>query len=132
LADSSPSAIDRTRQPGLAEVNSQPVPIAVIRYQATLSPIGFDLLKKLFGKKRERDLKENQGRIVLPEACWTRMEYEIDDLPGIAMVSPGFMGFEHGAISGRHLSLIIDFEEPVDNGMPAQEKPDVVDPFTVG
>jgi hypothetical protein len=57
------------------------------------------------------------------------MEYKMDDLPCIAMVNSGLMGFEHVEIFRWLVSLIIDFEEIVDNGMPSQEETDIVDPF---
>lgn len=87
------------------------------------------MLKKLFGKKDEKDLKENEVRIVLPEESWTLINYKLDDLPCIAMVNSGLMDFEHGEIFRWHLSLIIDFEDIVENGMPSQEERDIVDPF---
>ncbi|MEM7082957.1 MAG: DUF695 domain-containing protein [Pseudomonadota bacterium] len=89
------------------------------------------MLRRLFGKKKERDLKENEVRIVLPEESWTLMEYKMDDLPCIAMVNSGLMDFEHREIFQWHLSVIIDFknEEIVDNGMPSEEERAIVDPF---
>jgi hypothetical protein len=45
------------------------------------------------------------------------------------MVNSGLMDFEHCEILRWHLSVIIDFKEVVDNGMPSQEERDIVDPF---
>ena len=87
------------------------------------------MLSKLFGNTRKRDLKENEVRIVLPDESWTLVEYKMDDLPCIAMVNSGLLDFEHARIFRWHLSLIIDFEDIVDNGMPSQEERDIVDPF---
>lgn len=87
------------------------------------------MLRKLFAKKRKRELKENEVRIVLPDESWTLVEYKMDDLPCIAMVNSGLIDFEHPQIFRWHLSLIIDFDEIVDNGMPSQEERDIVDPF---
>ncbi len=87
------------------------------------------MLKNLFGKKTERDPKENEVRIVLPEESWTVMEFKQDDLPCIATVNSGLIDFEYGEVFRWHLSLIIDFEEIVDNGMPSREEQEIVDPF---
>lgn len=57
------------------------------------------------------------------------MEYKMDDLPCIAMVNSGLMDFEYGDVFRWHLSLIIDFEDIVDNGMPSQKERDIVDLF---
>lgn len=83
---------------------------------------------KLFGKK-ERELAENEVRIVLPEESWTLVEYMMDGLPSVTMVNSGLMDFEYPEIFRWHLSLIIDFDEVVQKGMPSQEERDVVDPF---
>ena len=87
------------------------------------------MLKKLFGKGKEVGLKENEVRIVLPQESWTLVKYKMDDLPCIAMVNSGLANFEYKEIFRWHLSLIIDFDEVVVNGMPSEEERDVVDPF---
>lgn len=86
------------------------------------------MLGKLFGKKKE-ELKENEVRIVLPEESYTLMEYKQENLPCIAVVNTGLLGFEHKDIFRWHLSVIIDFEELIDNGMPSEEERAIVDPF---
>lgn len=87
------------------------------------------MLGKLFGKKKDDDLKEDEVRIVLPEESYTLIEYKQDDLPCIAAVNSGLIDFEHKEIFHWHLSVIIDFEEIVENGMPSEEEREIVDPF---
>lgn len=87
------------------------------------------MLNKLFGKKKEEELKENEVRIVLPEESYTLIEYHKGDLPCIAMVNSGLIGFEHKEIFRWHLSVIIDFEEVIDKGMPSDEELKIVAPF---
>ena len=84
---------------------------------------------KFFGNNGEQGLKESEVRIVLPDESWALVEYKIEDLPCIAMINSGLMDFEHREIFRWHLSVIIDFEEVVDNGMPSQEERNIVDPF---
>jgi hypothetical protein len=85
------------------------------------------MLKKLF---RKRDsIKENQVRIVLPEESYTLLEWEEETLPKICMLNTALQRFEHPKIFGWHLSLIIDFQELIANGMPSQEEREIVDPF---
>ena len=45
------------------------------------------------------------------------------------MLNSGLRDFEHRSIFGWHLSVIIDFDELVDNGMPSEEEREIVDPF---
>ncbi len=87
------------------------------------------MLEKLFGKKNEKQLKENEVRVVLPEDSYTLIEYQQEDLPCVAMVNSGLLGFEHKAIFRWHLSVIIDFEDIIEKGMPSEEEREIVDPF---
>lgn len=87
------------------------------------------MLGKLFGRKKKPDLNKNEVRLVLPEESFTLVDYKQDDLPCIAMVNSGLVGFDHQGIFKWHLSVIIDFEDEVENGMPSQEERDIVDPF---
>ncbi len=87
------------------------------------------MLGKLFGKKKDDDLKKDEVRIVLPEESYTLIEYKEDELPCIAAVNSGLLNFEHKDIFRWHLSVIIDFYEIVDNGMPSDEEREIVDPF---
>lgn len=87
------------------------------------------MLGKIFGKKKGDGLKENEVRIVLPEERYTLIEYKRDNLPCIAAINSGLLDFEHKEIFHWHLSVIIDFKDIVENGMPSEEEREIVDPF---
>lgn len=87
------------------------------------------MIGKLFGKIKESKLKENEVRIVLPEEEFTLIKFKEDNLPCIATVNSGLKDFEHKDIFRWHLSVIIDFKEIVENGMPSEEEREIVDPF---
>ncbi len=87
------------------------------------------MLSKLLGKNKEEKLKDDEVRIVLPEESYTLIEYKQDESPCIAAVNSGLLGFEHKAIFRWHLSVIIDFDEIIENGMPSEEERTIVDPF---
>lgn len=87
------------------------------------------MLRKLFGKKKKEELKENEVRIVLPEEIYTLIEYNKENLPCIAMVNSSLLDFEHKEIFRWHLSVIIDFEDLIDKGMPSKKEREIVDPF---
>lgn len=87
------------------------------------------MLGKFFGGKKGEPLKENEVRIVLPEESYTLMEWKADDLPCIGVLNSALKDFEHKEIFGWHLSIIIDFNELIENGMPSEEEGRIVDPF---
>ena len=87
------------------------------------------MLEKLFSKKKEKPLKENEVRIVLPEESFTLMEWKEKELPCIAMLNSALKDFEHKNVFTWHLSVIIEFDDLIDNGMPSVEEREVVEPF---
>ena len=87
------------------------------------------MLNKLLGKSKERKPREGEVRIVLPEESYALLEWRQDDLPCIGMLNAALKDFEHKSIFGWHLSVIIDFVDIIDNGMPSQEEREIVEPF---
>ncbi len=87
------------------------------------------MMKKLFNKLKEKKLKENQVRIDLPADSYTILEWDQEGLPCVCVLNTALKNFEHQKIFGWHLSLIIDFEEVIDNGMPSIKEREIVDPF---
>lgn len=87
------------------------------------------MLSRFFGKKKNRLVKENEARVTLPEEIYTVMEWEADKLPCIGVLNSALKGFEHKGVFGWHLSIIIDFTDIIDNGIPSEEERQVVDPF---
>lgn len=85
------------------------------------------MLKKLFGKKEA--LKENEVRVVLPEEEYGILEWKKEGLPCVAVLNSALKDFEQKEIFSWHLSVIIDFEDLIENGMPSQAERDIVDPF---
>jgi hypothetical protein len=87
------------------------------------------VLGKLFARKKELELKENEVRIVLPEESYTLLEYKHENLPCVATINSALLDFKHRDIFSWHLSVIIDFEDLIDNGMPSETEREIVDPF---
>ena len=87
------------------------------------------VLSKIFGRKKEKALKEDEVRIVLPEESYALIQYVSEDLPCVAMVNAALADFAHQDIFRWHLSLIIHFEEVIDQGMPSEPERELVDPF---
>jgi len=87
------------------------------------------MLGKWFGNTKDLDLKEDEVRIILPEEKFTLIQYKENELPCVAAINASLVDFEHKNIFCWHLSVIIDFDEVVENGMPSDEEREVVDPF---
>ncbi len=85
------------------------------------------MLKKLLGKKE--GLKEDEVRVVLPEEEYGILEWKKQGLPCVAVLNSALKDFESKKIFSWHLSVIIDFDGLIENGMPSQEERDIVDPF---
>ena len=87
------------------------------------------MLRRWFGRDKQEKLRDGEVRIVLPEESYTLCEWQQDDLPCIGMLNSGLSDFGHKEIFGWHLSVIIDFDELVDNAMPSEQEREIVDPF---
>ncbi len=81
------------------------------------------MLKKLF------ENKEDEVRVVLPEEEYGILEWKEERLPCVAVLNSALNDFEPKKIFCWHLSVIIYFDDLVENGMPSQEERDIVDPF---
>ena len=68
-------------------------------------------------------------RITLPEEDFILLEYKYENLPCICLLNKPLGSFEPRDIFVWHLSLIIDFDETIENGMPSKKERVVVDAF---
>lgn len=68
-------------------------------------------------------------RVYIPDEHYTLLKFEQDNLPGIASINTGLKGFEPKVVFEWHLSIIIDFEELIENGMPSPKEQQVLETF---
>lgn len=68
-------------------------------------------------------------RVVIPEEEYALIEWKEEGLPVVALLNIALKDFEPKEVFSWHLSLIIDFEDLIDNGMPSVEEREIVDPF---
>lgn len=85
------------------------------------------MLEKLFGKKKKAPTKEY--KVIIPEEIYTLMEWRRENLPCVGVLNSALKDFEPKIVFSWHLSLIIDFEELIESGMPSEEERAIVDPF---
>jgi hypothetical protein len=68
-------------------------------------------------------------RVIIPEENHQLIEFRQEDLPGIGVINEALCDFEPKVVFAWHLSVMIDFESLIENGMPSKEEREVVDPF---
>lgn len=71
----------------------------------------------------------SEYRVIIPEEKFAILDFRQDDLPGIMVVNESLIGFEPKVVFAWHLSLMIQFSDLADNGMPTREEREVVDQF---
>jgi hypothetical protein len=62
------------------------------------------------------------GRILLPEAHYTLFNTTRRDLPEVICVNDALLAFEHHEIFAWHLSISIEAQELIENGMPSERE----------
>ncbi len=68
-------------------------------------------------------------KVLIPEEYYSILDFNQENLPGIAVVNTALRAFEPKEVFAWHLSLILDFEDLVDNGMPSSAELEIVDAF---
>ena len=74
-------------------------------------------------------MMSNDVQVVLPDERYTLIEYELDGMPAVATVNSALVDFDPREIFRWHLSIVLDFVDLVENGMPSPAEREVVDPF---
>ena len=95
------------------------------------APTSFGKLLTKFGEKlmenMSEDRKEKEYQLLIPKdeyAVYTFKDKE--GMPAVAMVNIGLRGFDKKEVFGWYCSMIIDFEELAENGMPTSEESTLV------
>lgn len=68
-------------------------------------------------------------RVVVPKQHFYVVTFDQDDMPAVAVINGGLVGFEPKVVFGWHLSLMLDFEDLIENGMPSVAERAIVDPW---
>ena len=68
-------------------------------------------------------------RVQIPEEEHSILEFNREELPGIAVVNTALRDFVGKEAFSWHLSIIMDLEELIDNGMPSRKERAIVDPY---
>ena len=68
-------------------------------------------------------------RVDVPEDRFRIVEFRQENMPGIAVVNEALAPFEPKVVFAWHLSIMVQFEDLILNGMPSQSKRALVDPW---
>jgi hypothetical protein len=68
-------------------------------------------------------------RVLIPDEYYYILNFNQDDMPGIAVVNTALRDFEGKEVFSWHLSLVLNFKDLIENGMPSKKERKVVEKF---
>lgn len=68
-------------------------------------------------------------KVIIPDEFYSLLNFEQDDLPGVAVVNTALKEFEPKIVFAWHLSIMIDLDDLIDNGMPSKSEVEVIDNY---
>ena len=68
-------------------------------------------------------------KVLIPDEEYRIIEYEVENLPAIMVANISLKNFEPKEVFSWNLSIIIQFNELNNNGMPKKEETDLIIPF---
>lgn len=68
-------------------------------------------------------------RVIIPEERHQLVSFRQEDLPGIGVINSALQGFEPKEVFSWHLSIMVEFEEMIANGLPSQTERDALEPW---
>ena len=80
-------------------------------------------------KTDEGCISMEEFKVLVPEENFIIVEYEEDGLPAIMVINSSLKTFEPREVFSWNLSILIQFDELNDNGMPKKEETDLLLPF---
>jgi hypothetical protein len=68
-------------------------------------------------------------KVLIPEENYSILDFNQDELPGVAVINIALRDFEPKEVFSWQLSIMLDFEDLIDNGMPSKAELEIIDPF---
>ena len=65
--------------------------------------------------------EKRKFRVIIPEEEYQIIEFKQENLPGIGVINLSLIEFEPKEVFSWHCSIMIDFENLIENGMPSNE-----------
>jgi hypothetical protein len=73
--------------------------------------------------------KSKDYRVVIPDEAYAVVEFKQEGKPGVMVINSSLKDFEPKLVFSWHLSVMINFEDMVENGMPSEVEQEVVEQF---
>ena len=74
-------------------------------------------------------LKVTDYKVEIPDEHYDLLNFRQDDLPGVAVINSALKSFEPKIVFSWHLSIMIDLEDVIENGMPSQQEVEIIDKY---
>ena len=68
-------------------------------------------------------------KVIIPEEIYTIVEFKQDDLPGSMVINSSLLDFEPKEVFSWNLSIMLHFNEILDNGMPSKNEIESIKTF---
>ncbi|KKX46511.1 MULTISPECIES: DUF695 domain-containing protein [Sphingobacterium] len=68
-------------------------------------------------------------KVLIPDESYSVLNFKQDNFPGVAVVNTALRKFEPKIVFAWHLSIMIDLEDLIDNGMPSKSEVEVIDNY---
>ena len=66
-------------------------------------------------------------KVIIPDEHYSVLNFRQEDLPGIAVVNTALRDFEPKEVFSWHLSIMLQIDDLVDNGMPSKSEVEIID-----
>jgi len=71
-------------------------------------------------------------RVFIPEESWSVINFVQEDMPGVGLINTALRSFEGREVFAWHLSLMLELEDLVENGMPSYPEREVIESLEKG
>ena len=71
--------------------------------------------------------KMKEFKVLIPDEYYSILNFRQEDLPGVAVVNTALREFEPKEVFSWHLSIMVQLEDIVDNGMPSKSEVETID-----
>ncbi|KKX46462.1 DUF695 domain-containing protein [Sphingobacterium sp. IITKGP-BTPF85] len=68
-------------------------------------------------------------KVLIPDESYSVLNFKQDNFPGVAVVNNALREFEPKIVFAWHLSIMIDLDDLIDNGMPSKSEVEVIDNY---
>ncbi len=74
-------------------------------------------------------MEDKEFRVIIPEEKYQILNFNQDDLPGVAVVNSNLADFEPKEVFAWHCSIMLECEDLIENGMPSKAEVKILDEF---